>query len=96
MPSQVAVSTYFIFSSCCDPFWDVGLVFFETLLEATWDDCHWLVIRLSPVSYGFNSSLFVFSLVPFIYRHKWLPFKGVIFSIRTPEICPLSLAIWVT
>ena len=60
MPSQVAVSTYFSFLSCCDPVWDVGLVFFETLLEATWDDCHCFVIRLSPVFYGFISPLACF------------------------------------
>ena len=61
MPSQVAVSTYFFFLFCCDPVWDLGLVFFEALLEATWDDCHCLVIRLSLVFHGFISPLLVFS-----------------------------------
>lgn len=61
MPSQVAVSTYFFLFCCCDPVWDLGLVFFETLLEATWDDCHCLVIRLSLVFHGFIGPVFAFS-----------------------------------
>ena len=48
MAPQVKVSTYFTVSSYCDPLWDVRLVCFEALMEATWDTCHCNVIHLSP------------------------------------------------